>query len=106
MISKRKANVKYFCLLLINIICIIVLHINQPPTNMSIRNMKIVLPPKDKLAEAIKRLQYVKGVTNVEFAQLLGGVSLVTISNIRNGLSSYEMMAKAFHTLEDLKRKI
>jgi transcriptional regulator with XRE-family HTH domain len=71
---------------------------------MNIKDVKINLPSKEKLAEAIKRLQYVKGVTNVELAKLLG-VTTMTVGNIRNGLSSYERMAEAFHTLEKLKRK-
>lgn len=69
---------------------------------MGIRDMKLNLPPKDKLSEAVKRLQYVKGVSNVELAKMLG-VSLMTVVNIRNGVTSYERMAQAFHELEKIK---
>lgn len=63
----------------------------------------INLPTKERLAEAIRRLQYVKGVTNIELAKILK-VTPMTINNIRNGVSSYERMAEAFRELEKLKR--
>lgn len=63
-----------------------------------------MIPTKKKLADAIKRLMFVKSVTNVELAKMME-VTTTTIVNIRNGLTSYETMAKAFHTLEQLKRK-
>lgn len=71
---------------------------------MGIRDYKIQLPTKEQLSDAVKRLQFVKGVTNVELAKLLG-VTTMTVNNIRNGLSSYERMAQAFHELEKLKRR-
>jgi transcriptional regulator with XRE-family HTH domain len=71
---------------------------------MNTKNVTNTLPSKKKWAEAIKELQYDKGVTNIELAKLLG-VTKMTVGNIRNGRSSYERMAKALETLEQLKRK-
>jgi len=62
------------------------------------------IPDKERLADAVRRLQYVKGVTNVQLAQMMG-VTTMTVGNIRNGIAAYETMAEAFRKLEKYKVK-
>jgi transcriptional regulator with XRE-family HTH domain len=62
------------------------------------------IPDKERLADAVRRLQYVKGVTNVQLAQMMG-VTTMTVGNIRNGIAAYETMVEAFRKLEKYKVK-